>query len=30
VIPTIIIEETGPGEPPETLGVVLNYATWTA
>jgi hypothetical protein len=26
----IIIEEAGPGEPLETLGVVLNYAVWTA
>jgi hypothetical protein len=24
VIPTMIIEEAGPGEPLETLGVVLN------
>jgi voltage-gated potassium channel len=30
VIPTIIIEEAGPGEPLQTLGVVLNYAIWTA
>jgi voltage-gated potassium channel len=30
VIPTIIIEEGGPGETLETLGVVLNYAVWTA
>ena len=27
VIPTIIIEEAGPGEPLATLGVVLNYLT---
>jgi voltage-gated potassium channel Kch len=30
VIPTIIIEEAGPGEPLETLAVALNYAVWTA
>jgi voltage-gated potassium channel len=30
VIPTIIIEEAGPGEPLETLGLVLNYAIWIA
>jgi voltage-gated potassium channel len=30
VIPTIIIEEAGSGEPLESLGVFLNYATWTA
>jgi voltage-gated potassium channel len=30
VIPTIIIEEAGPGEPLQTLGVVLNYGIWTA
>jgi len=30
VIPTIIIEEAGPGEPLESLAVVLNYLTWTA
>lgn len=30
VIPAIIIEEAGPGEPLETLAVVLNYAIWLA
>ena len=30
VIPTIIIEEAGAGEPLQTLGVILNYAIWTA
>jgi voltage-gated potassium channel len=30
VIPTLIIEEAGPGEPLETVGVVLNYAVWLA
>src|SRR5438309_4944575 len=30
VIPTIIIEEAGPGEPLATLAVVLNYAIWIA
>jgi hypothetical protein len=27
VIPVVIIEEAGPGEPLGTLGVVLNYLT---
>lgn len=30
VIPTIIIEEAGPGEPLQTLGIVLNYGIWFA
>ena len=30
VIPTIVIEEAGPGEPLETLGIVLNYVVWIA
>src|SRR6476660_4468001 len=30
VIPTIIIEEAGPGEPLESLGVVLNWGIWIA
>ena len=30
VIPTIIIEDAGSGEPLKTLAVVLNYAIWIA
>ena len=30
VIPAIIIEEAGPGEPLETLGLALNWAIWLA
>ena len=30
VIPTIIIEAAGAGEPLKTLAVVLNYAIWIA
>jgi voltage-gated potassium channel len=30
VIPTIIIEEAGPGEPLESLAVVLNWCIWIA
>src|SRR5438034_1123737 len=30
VVPAIIIEEAGAGEPLDSLAVVLNYAIWTA
>jgi voltage-gated potassium channel len=30
VVPAIIIEESSPGKPWETVGVVLNYAIWIA
>ena len=30
VIPAIIIEESSPGKPWETVGVALNYAIWIA